>query len=153
MSESERQIRFRNVGDPARCARFLSTYEHGTDSPYVFYGVASFEKLFRQMSEALSDGRDWLVGNNLSLGDINLMPFVARLDYLNLLDTFIADRPKVRAWWQHCKALTSYQKAIPNVLTDEDTSAMHASGTNIQESIRAHRIKHLTQHKEAAHAE
>ena len=152
MTESERQIRFRNVGDPARSARFLSTYEHGTDSPYVLYGVASFEKLFRQMSEALSDGRDWLVGSNLSLGDINLMPFVARLEYLNLLDIFIADRPSVQAWWQHSKELTSYRKAIPDMLTDEDTSAMRASGTKIRESIRVHRAKHLTQYKEAAHA-
>jgi glutathione S-transferase len=152
MTEDQRQIRFRNVGDPARSARFISTYEHGTDSPYVFYGVASFEKLFRQMSEALSDGRNWLVGSNVTLGDINLMPFVARLEYLNLLDIFIADRPHVQAWWQHSKDLTGYQKAIPNLLTEEDTSEMHASGTNIRDSIRAHRANHVTQYSEAAHA-
>jgi hypothetical protein len=119
MTEHQRQIRFRNVGDPARCA-LLSTYEHGTDSPYVFYG--------------------------------NLMPFVARLEYLNLLDIFIADRPRVQTWWQHCKELTGYQKAIPNMLTEEDTLEMHASGTKIRDSIRAHRTKHLTQYKGAAHA-
>ena len=44
------------------------------------------------MSEALAGEREWLVGNALSLGDINLMPFVARLEYLNLLDLFLADR-------------------------------------------------------------
>jgi len=152
MTERERQIRFRNVGDPARSARFLSTYEHGTESPYVFYGVASFEKLFRQMSDALSDGRNWLVGSNLTLGDINLMPFVARLEYLNILDIFIADRQRVQTWWQQSKELTGYQKAIPNMLTEEDTSEMRASGTQIRDSIRTHRATHLTQYKEAAHS-
>ena len=152
MTEHQRQIRFRNVGDPARSARFLSTYEQGTESPYVFYGVASFEKLFRQMSETLSDGRNWLVGSNLTLGDINLMPFVARLEYLNLLDIFIADRPRVQTWWQQSKELTGYQKAIPNMLTEEDVSEMRTSGTQIRDSIRTHRAKHLTQYKEAAHA-
>ncbi len=107
MSEEQRQVRFRNIGDPARTARFTSTYEHGIESPYVLYGIAAFEKLFRHMSEVLIEPREWLVGDTLSLGDINLMPFVARLEYLNLLDLFIADRESVRRWWQRCKALRS----------------------------------------------
>jgi glutathione S-transferase len=152
MTEDERQIRFRNVGDPARSARFLSTYEHGVNSPYVLYAVASFEKLFRQMDEALADGPDWLVANKLSLGDINLMPFVARLEYLNLLDLFVGDRPLVQAWWQRSKALASYKKAVPDMLTEEDTSAMHTFGTKIRDRIRERRAEHLMQYKEAAHA-
>src|ERR1700746_1054720 len=60
MSEAQRQIRFRNIGDPARSARFLSTYERGVESPYVFYGIAAFEKLFRHMSEVLTQPREWL---------------------------------------------------------------------------------------------
>jgi hypothetical protein len=31
MSEEQRQIRFRNIGDPARSARFMSTYEHDVE--------------------------------------------------------------------------------------------------------------------------
>src|SRR3954470_13710166 len=56
MTEEQRNIRFNNVGDPARGARFRSTYDHGTESPYVLYAVASFEKLFGAMTEALADG-------------------------------------------------------------------------------------------------
>lgn len=151
MSEAQRQVRFRNIGDPARSARFVSTYEHGVESPYVLYGIAAFEKLFRHMSEALAGEREWLVGNALSLGDINLMPFVARLEYLNLLDIFIADRKFVRNWWQRCKALRSYQKAVPEMLTDEDISEMHISGTRIRERIEELRTRHLAQYSEAPH--
>jgi glutathione S-transferase len=152
MSEEQRQIRFRNIGDPARSARFMSTYEHGTESPYVFYGIAAFEKLFRHMSEVLTEQREWLVGNRLSLGDINLMPFVARLEYLNLLDLFIADREPVRRWWQRCKMLSSYQKAIPDMLGEEDISEMHASGTKIRERIGELRAEHLAQYGKTRHA-
>jgi hypothetical protein len=129
----------------------MSTYEHGVESPYVFYGVAAFEKLFRHMSEALTERREWLVGNALSLGDINLMPFVARLEYLNLLDLFIADREAVRSWWQRCKGLRSYQKAIPDMLNEEDTSDMRASGTKIRERIEELRTEHLAHHHKAMH--
>ena len=151
MSEDERRIRFRNIGDPARTARFRSTYEHGVESPYVFYGIAAFEKLFRHMSDVLADGREWLVGNTLSLGDINLMPFVARLEYLNLLDLFIADREPVRRWWQRCKMLPSYQKAISDMLNEEDTSTMQVSGTKIRARIEELRAEYLAQHPKATH--
>jgi glutathione S-transferase len=152
MTEDERQIRFRNIGDPARSARFLSTYEYGVDSAYVLYGVASFEKLFRHMDATLADGRDWLVANKFSLGDINLIPFVARLEYLSLLNVFIAERPRIQAWWARAKMLKSYQKAIPEMLKEEDISAMESSGAKIQHRIRELRTEHLAQHQYAARA-
>ena len=152
MTDEQRNIRFNNVGDPGRGARFRSTYEHGTDSPYVLYAVASFEKLFRMMDDALADGRTWLVNNDLTLGDINLMPFVARLQYLNMLDVFIGERPRVQKWFEQAKALPSYRKAIPDMLNDEDLSTMMVSGSKIREQIRARRDEHLMQHKQAAHA-
>jgi glutathione S-transferase len=152
MTEAQRNIRFNNVGDPGRGARFRSTYERGTDSPYVLFAIASFEKMFRTMDAALADGRKWLVNSNLTLGDINLMPFVARLEYLNLLDIFINGRPRVQKWWAQSKALASYKQAIPDMLNNDDLSAMMTAGTKIREQIRARREEHLTQYKTAPHA-
>ena len=150
MTDEQRNVRFNNVGDPARGARFRSTYEHGTDSPYVLFAVAAFEKLFNLMDAALADGRTWLVTNDRTLGDINLMPFVARLEYLGMLDIFIAERPRVDAWWARSKELASYRKAIPDMLDDEDLSTMKTSGEKIRDQIRALREEHLTQYKRAA---
>lgn len=152
MTEAQRNVRFNNVGDPGRGARFRSTYERGTDSPYVLFAIASFEKMFRTMDAALADGRKWLVNNNLTLGDINLMPFVARLEYLNLLDIFISERPRVQKWWAQSKALASYKQAIPDMLNNDDLGAMMTAGTKIREQIRARREEHLTQYKTAPHA-
>jgi glutathione S-transferase len=147
MTDEQRSIRFNNVGDPSRSARFRSTYESGTDSPYVLYAVASFEKMFNSMNGVLADGRKWVATNDLTLGDINLMPFVARLAYLNLLDIFIDERPRVQAWWARSKELLSYKQAIPDMLDEEDLSTMRISGTKIRGQIRARREEHLTQHK------
>jgi glutathione S-transferase len=116
----------------------------------VLYAVASFEKMFRTMDEALSDGRKWLVADDLTLGDINLMPFVARLEYLNMLDIFIYERPRVQTWWARSKQLSSYKKAIPEMLDEEDISTMKISGTKIRDRIRARREEHLTQFQQAA---
>ena len=44
MTDEQRDIRFRNVGDPKRRDRFMSTYEKGVESPYVFRGVRPMKK-------------------------------------------------------------------------------------------------------------
>jgi len=135
MTEEQRNGRFDNIGDPGRRARFMSTYRDGCDSPYVAHGVFAFEKMFREMEADLSAGQTWLVGERFSLGDINVMPFVARLDYLGLLDIWLAERPMVRAWWQRAKARPSFAGAIANLLTEEQKSAMASSGARIRDQI------------------
>jgi glutathione S-transferase len=137
MSEDQRQGRYRNIGDPGRRARMMSTYEQGCDSPFVEQGILAFEKMFGEMEETLGDGRIWLAGEDFSLGDINVMPFAARLDYLNILDVWIDKRPHVSAWWQCAKARPSYHDAIAKLLNDDQVRAMASSGLRIKGQIAA----------------
>ncbi len=138
MTQEQRNGRFNNIGDPGRRARFVSTYEEGEDSIYVAQGIFAFEKMFREMEADLSPGRDWLVGT-FSLADINLMPFVARLEYLNLLDIWIAERPRLQAWWSRAKARPSFGKAIADRLKPEQIAAMKSSGERIKAKISSRR--------------
>ena len=134
MTQEQRNGRFNNIGDPGRRARFVSTYEEGEDSVYVAQGIFAFEKMFREMEIDLSPGQDWLVGE-FGLADVNLIPFVARLEYLGLLDVWIADRPRVQAWWARAKARPSFAKAIADKLTPEQIAAMKSSGERIKGKI------------------
>jgi glutathione S-transferase len=134
MTEDERNGRFKNIGDPGRRVRFISTYEEGEDSVYVAQGIFAFEKMFREMENDLAAKQDWLVGD-YSLADINLTPFVARLEYLGLLDIWIAERPRVRAWWTRAKTRPSFKAAIANRLTPEQVSSMGVSGARIKGKI------------------
>lgn len=127
MTAEQREGRFRNVGNPEKRARFISTYEEGVESPYVFYGIAHFEKMFRAMEKDLADA-DWLVANAYSLADINLMPFVARLEKLDLLDIWLTERPNTRRWWAAAKSRPAYVKAIEDRLTPADNAAMKKFG-------------------------
>lgn len=143
MTEEQRQTRFRNVGDPERRARYISTYEEGVESVYVFQGIANYEKLFKSMDDALADGRTWLDGAQFTLGDINLMPFVARIEYLDLLSVWTADRPRVLEWWARAKARESFVKAISSQLAEEEVSAMKKHGGAIRERVAARRVEYL----------
>lgn len=143
MTEEQRQTRFRNVGDPERRARYESCYADGAESPYVLFGIADFEKTFRTMEKDLAAGGPWLLGRDYSLADINLIPFVARLHFLNLLDLWIADRPHVQSWWALAQTRPSYKSEILNALTETEIADMRASGTKIRARVGARRADYL----------
>lgn len=139
MTEEQREGRFRNVGDPVKRARFMSTYEQGVDSPYVYEGIGKFEIAFRTMERDLASGLDWLVGDQMTLADVNMMPFVARLEYLNLLDLWLADRPLTQAWWSRAKTRPSFAAAIVQKLDTDEVAAMHGFGSKIRDRVRERR--------------
>jgi len=145
MPEEKRKERFRNVGDVKRRDRFMSTFELGVESPFVFQAVGAYEKAFKNMEAALDEGGDWLLGNEFSLADINMVPYVARLHYLTLLDVWAADRPKVMHWWARAKARSSFEAAISSKLKPGELEEMQASGPKIKDHILRLRSEYLSQ--------
>jgi glutathione S-transferase len=150
MTEEQRQGRYQNVGDPIKRARLISTYEEGVDSPYVFQGIGAFEIAFEKMEKDLKTGGPWLVGSELTLADINMMPFVARLAYLDLLDVWLAERPAARDWWQRVQNLPSFAASISKKLASEDFSAMKTFGSRIRERVAERREAYRRLPKAAA---
>ena len=143
LTEAQREGRFRNVGDPVKRARLMSTYAEGVDSPYVLQGIGWFEIAFDKMEKDLTAAGPWLVGPALTLADINMMPFVARIAYLNLLDVWIADRPAVRDWWVQVQRLPSFFAAITLKMSDRDFEEMQTSGSRIRDRVHARREEYL----------
>lgn len=143
MTEEQRQKRYANVGDPERRARFTSTFEQGADSPYVFQAVGHFEKAFKAMQASLSDGGAWLLGGAYTLADVNMIPYVARLYYLNLLDIWIDARPLVQDWWERARNRPSTAEAIANRLTADEIEEMRDYGTDMRDAVRSRRRDYL----------
>ena len=146
MSEEQREGRFRNVGDPNKRARFMSTYEMGVESPYVFQAIANFEVAFRDMEKALEGNpAGWLVGAQMTLADVNMMPFVARLAYLQLLNVWAADRPRLRAWWERVQGLESFRASVRDPLSEQELASMAAHGGEIAARVAERRLDYLRQ--------
>jgi glutathione S-transferase len=149
MTEDQREGRFRNVGDQIKRARLMSTYAEGVESPYVFQGIAAFEIAFDKMEKDLAGG-PWLVGAAMTLADINMMPFVARLAYLDLLEAWIAERPAAQDWWRRVQALPSFRASITQKTTDEDATAMKTFGSRIRQRVEERRAEYRRQPKATA---
>jgi glutathione S-transferase len=131
MPEEIRQTRFRNIGDPRRRDRFMSTYELGVRSPYVKHGIAAYERAFKLLEDTLTETGPWVLGANPSLADINLMPLTARLDYLGLLDLWIKDRPHVKDWWALAREWPSFKSGLHDLISEAEFSEMKAHGPKI----------------------
>jgi glutathione S-transferase len=134
MSPEERQGRYDNVGDPRRRDLMMSTFELGTRAPLVLYGVAGFERAFKRLEDVLADS-DWIVDATPTLADIALMPYVARLDLLKLLDLWIAHRPNVRAWWDRVQKWPSYQEGISRPMLPQEIEEMGMHGPSIRADL------------------
>jgi glutathione S-transferase len=135
MTEEQRQGRYQNVGDPIKRARLISTYEEGVDSPYVFQGIGAFEMAFEKMEKDLTTGGPWLIGSQLTLADMNMIPFVARMAYLDLLEVWVADRPATRQWWARVQTMPSFIVSIPEKVPAADFEAMKTFGSAIRPRV------------------
>jgi glutathione S-transferase len=131
MPEEVRERRFRNIGDPRRRDRFVSTYELGTGSPFVVHGIAAYERAFKTLEDTISEAGPWILGAHPTLADINLMPFAARLDYLGLIDVWIANRPHAKAWWSLASEWPSFKSGLRDLITEVELSEMRMYGPKI----------------------
>lgn len=76
---------------------------------------ASFNDLrivMGKLEDALSDGRAWLGGDDVSLAECSFVSLVDRTEHLGRADLF-DDFPRLAAWRDRLKARPAYQRAIP----------------------------------------
>lgn len=145
MTDEQRSVRFSNVGDPRRRDRFMSTYHDGVSSPYVYHGIAAYEKAFKTMESDLSDGRSWLMGEQFTLADINLIPLIARLYYLDLLDIWTFKRPLVGEWWERSRKRHSFMRGLKEHFKPGEVSEMKKFGLDIKDQVAACHKDYLDQ--------
>jgi len=137
MPEEVRRVRFRNIGDPRRRDRFMSTYELGVQSPYVLHAIGAWDRVFKLIEETLTEGGPWLLGAKPTLADIALMPMVARLAYLGLLDVWTADRLHVNAWWEQVQQWPSFKRGLSDLITEVEFAEMRTHGPKIKDAVAA----------------
>ena len=148
MPDKQRERRFSNVGDENKRARMMSTFELGVESPYVFQAIANWEKAFKTIDTALAEapegeGGPWLLGNKFTLADINMIPYVWRIEFLDLVDIWIDQRPRVKAWWSKAKTRSSAVACIPGRLNEEDVAIMKLHGSKLRNAVTAKREEYL----------
>jgi glutathione S-transferase len=89
---------------------------HGLESKFVREALDYHLKLLQTMDAALERG-PWLAGEQFSLADAAVIPYILRLDLLKLkrlLD------PRVAGWYQRMRARPSVKKEMLERMTPQD---------------------------------
>lgn len=104
------KARVAKIPDPARAARQRELYEKGMDAPSVPENARLHDRVLGEMEKTLRD-RPWLAGATFSLADCAILPYVWRLERLNLAAMW-AERPRVADWLARAKARPSWARAM-----------------------------------------
>jgi glutathione S-transferase len=106
----EMAARLKQLPDQNRARRQIEIMEKKFDSPIVHDAIRLNEKMLNDMSGRLK-GHDWLAGDDWSLAEACLTPYVERLHRLGLAPMW-ADKPGIGDWYDRVRARPSYARAI-----------------------------------------
>ena len=117
------EARWKVIPSIDRLYRQRSVVLEGVDSPYVMRAIGSFEMVFKFMEHALADGRPWLMGDQFTLAETNLGPFVKVLEMIRFLDFWMEPYPLTRGWWDRLASRPSMRKldTFPYSAVSEDS--------------------------------
>ena len=90
-----------------------SFVRYGFDAPGAKESVLLYDKYLHKMEDALSSGSDWLVGDEFSVADISLAPYVNRLAMMSMSGMWTGGRlPLVEAWFDKISSLPNFRDAL-----------------------------------------
>ena len=103
--------------DAARRERQRNLIEKGIDSPLFLDHIKVFDKTFGEI-EAQRSRTKWLASDMFTLADIEITPYVERIDRLGLARMW-EGRPHLEDWFKRVKARPSF---IGSLTTHRPTS-------------------------------
>lgn len=113
----ERERQLARTPNKAHAERKRQTVELGLDAPLVIDAVMQHQKMLTLMEEQLGRA-SFLAGDDWSLADAAVTPYVWRLDKLKLAAMWDG-MPRVADWYDRIRQRPSWQAAVEKWMTDE----------------------------------
>jgi glutathione S-transferase len=107
--------------------------ERGLDAPSFAPAIKVYDKILTRMSSQL-DATLWLAGDEYSLADVAMIPYVLRLEHLQLAWMWEGKRPAVGHWLERCKKRSNYT-GITDYLDSKYLDLMNRTGADARARI------------------
>ena len=120
LTPEECEAGFAKAPSKQRSAYKCDVVAHGLDSRFVKEAVEHHEKLLTWIDDAMKDD-PYLVGHSYSLADVAVIPYILRLELLQLSRMW-DKRPGVAAWWERVRQRPSTDTAIFKHMTEADAA-------------------------------
>ena len=121
---------------PAEAPQRRRRLETGIEDADAKAALKVFHKFFADMETALARG-PWLAGENFSLAEAGVTPFVNRLDMLELSGMWTEARPHLTGWWERIKARPMFQDSLFKYVPPPLRALMTAKGREAWPTVRA----------------
>jgi glutathione S-transferase len=125
-----------NQGAPAERERRRRRIENGIDDPEAQDSLRVYDRFLGDMETQLAR-TTWLAGDRFSLAEVGVIPYVNRLDMLNLSRLWTATRPHLADWFQRVKARPSFEPALMKYVPPGLGEMMRARGEEAWPRVRA----------------
>jgi glutathione S-transferase len=102
--------RLMKMPDPARRERQRALIEKGIETQFFRDHIKVFEKTFGEMEARLGKTR-WLASDMFTLADIEIVPYVERIDRLGLAGMW-QDRPRLADWFSRMRSAAEFQRDL-----------------------------------------
>jgi len=122
-----------SIPDPVRRATRRSVVDHGIQAPEFSGAYQAHVRTFTLAEESLS-GASFLAGDAFSLADAAFLPYVLRVDHLNL-GGLLEDRPALNDWYQRIQARPSYGSAVAEFLPEAAVAGFRRAGEAVAEEV------------------
>jgi len=110
--------RLQKMPDPARRERQRALIEKGIEAPFFRDHIKVFDKTFGEMEAQLGKTK-WLASDTFTLADIEITPYVERIDRLGLAAMW-ENRPRLADWFARIKARPSFRAIADYPPSDYD---------------------------------
>jgi glutathione S-transferase len=128
--------RWVNQGSPAERARRRQRMENGIDDPEAQGALRIYDRFLADMETQLQDA-PWLAGDRFSLAEVGVIPYVNRLDRLQLSGLWTEARPRLADWWRRVQARPSFEPALRTYEPKEVFEIMRVRGAEAWPKVRA----------------
>lgn len=121
---------------PDEAVKRRQRLETGIEDPLAVQCLKVMDKFLVDIESALAT-RPWLAGDTFSLAEAGVIPYVNRLDMLQLSGMWTATRPHLAGWWQRIKARPMFEKALFGFVTPELRRLMTEKGDAAWPRVKA----------------
>jgi glutathione S-transferase len=125
-----------NQGTQAERERRRQRLERGIDDAEAHRALRVYDRFLGDMETQLAR-TPWLAGPIFSLAEVGVIPYVNRLDMLQLSGLWTEARPHLTQWWQRIKARPSFEPALLKFVPPPLTTLMQARGAEAWPKVRA----------------
>lgn len=127
------QAYIKGIPDPGMRSVWQESGLKGMDSPAFAAAVQAWRRALVDMNDALRSS-DYLVGNTLTLADFAFMPYVCRLENLQLEDVW-ADLPNVAHWLRRIKSTKGFTIGLEKWLLPSGLATLKETGSKARDTV------------------